>query len=110
MKKNTEYKFIMLLNNDFIFTKIDLEKNITGFLKLINPLKIIFSEDDDSINYNFIPWIPFTDDNTIPLSTKSIITITSLSDELIELYETAIQNISESKLMNRKDFDISLLN
>lgn len=95
MNNITEYKFILLLNNDFIFSKIEVEKPINGFLKLINPLRVLMSEDDESVSYNFIPWIPFTKDTVIPLASKSIVTITSLSEEHIDLYNKAIENITE---------------
>lgn len=111
-KENFEYKFILLSNNDFIFSKIDIDKSTNTFMRLIKPLRVLISEDSESVNYNFVPWIPFTTDEIIPLSTKSIVTITSLSSEYIELYEKAHQNIENSREEHALDLmnEISFLN
>lgn len=107
----TSHKFILLSNNDFIFSEVQLDNSKDGFIKLIEPLRALISEDETSVNYNFVPWIPFTTDKIIPLSYKSIVTITSLSEEYVELYKQAKTTISENtEKIKITDNEISLLN
>ena len=105
------FKFILLSNNDFLFSEVDMNNSKEGFIKLIEPLRALISEDETSVSYNFIPWIPFTTDRIIPLSYKSIVTITSLSEEYIDLYKQAKNTISENtEKIHINEFDASLLN
>jgi len=96
MEENKNYKYIELMNGDKLLAIVDMSKAINGFLKLQRPLKMIISEDEEIINYGFAPWIPFSDEESVPLSTKSIVTIAKLNDETIELYKRALAGTEET--------------
>ena len=91
IKKN-KFKFVQLTNGDRIFAEIDMKESENGFLKLKKPLKLFSAENDVSIHYSFTPWIPFTDDEKVPLAAKSIVTIATLNDEFITMYNRALEN------------------
>ena len=96
MKKN-KFKFVQLTNGDRIFAEIDMKESENGFLKLKKPLKLFSAENDVSIHYSFTPWIPFTDDEKVPLAAKSIVTIASLNDEFITMNNRAEENTENKK-------------
>ena len=98
MKKN-KFKFVQLTNGDRIFAEIDMKDSEKGFLKLKKPLKLFSAENDVSIHYSFTPWIPFTDDEKVPLAAKSIVTIATLNDEFITMYNRALENTKNPEEM-----------
>ena len=80
------YKYIHLTNGDHIFTELHFPKEKTGFFKLKKPLKLTMKEDENHVHFGFMPWIPFSDDEEVPLQAKSVITMANLSDEYKSLY------------------------
>ena len=110
MKKN-KFKFVQLTNGDRIFAEIDMKESENGFLKLKKPLKLFSAENDVSIHYSFTPWIPFTDDEKVPLAAKSIVTIATLNDEFITMYNRALENTENpEEMISNLEQEIGYLN
>lgn len=101
----SSYKYIHLTNGDHIFTELHFPKEKTGFFKLKNPLKLQMKEDEQHVHFGFIPWIPFSDDEVVPLSAKSIITIANLNEEYVEMYKKGL--IHHTKMEDVIDFEDS---
>ena len=104
----SEYKYIQLTNGDHLFTILHFPENKTGFLKLKQPLKLSMKENDHHIQFGFMPWIPFTDDEVIPLSAKAIVTIANLNEEYIELYKKGVNHRTNTEdILDLDDSNIS---
>ena len=97
------YKYIHLTNGDHLFTEMHFPKEKTGFFKLKNPLKLQMKEDENHVHFGFMPWIPFSDDEEVPLSAKSIITIANLNDEYVEMYKKGL--IHHTKMEDVIEFE-----
>jgi hypothetical protein len=97
------YKYIHLSNGDHLFTELRFPKEKTGFFKLKKPLKLTMKEDDQHVHFGFIPWIPFSDDDEVPLAAKSIITIANLNDEYTKMYKKGLDH--HTKMEDIIDFD-----
>lgn len=98
MENKNIYKYIELLNGDRLLAEINLKESVDGFLKIVNPLKMIVIEDEETINYNFTPWVPFSNDKVYPLSQRSITTIATLNEETVELYTKAVKRIIDKNM------------
>ena len=88
----SRYKYIHLTNGDHIFTQLHSPKEKTGFFKLKQPLKLTMKEDDNHVHFGFMPWIPFSDDEEVPLSAKSIVTMANLNDEYVKMYKNGLEH------------------
>lgn len=113
MTEEKLYKYIQITTGDTLIAKVDMSKAINGFVKLEKPLKMIVREDNEMINYSFVPWIPFTDDEIIPLNSKSIVTIAALNEDSVEIYKQALaetEEINESYQTSDLDTEIGYLN
>ena len=97
------YKYIHLTNGDHIFAEIQFSKEKTGFFKLKRPLKLSMKEDDNHVHFGFMPWIPFSDDEEVPLQAKSVITMANLNDEYKEMYIKGLEH--HTKLEEVIEFD-----
>ena len=86
------YKYIHLTNGDHIFAEIQFSKEKTGFFKLKRPLKLSMNEDENHVHFGFMPWIPFSDDEEVPLQAKSVITMANLNDEYKEMYIKGLEH------------------
>ena len=58
-----------------------------GFFNLKHPVQIthVFEKDEEGVR--FTKWIPYTDDEIIPVSTKYVVTMTSLSKKMSKIYD-----------------------
>tara|TARA_S200000501_G_scaffold310402_1_gene300616 strand:+ start:86 stop:418 length:333 start_codon:yes stop_codon:yes gene_type:complete len=101
------YKYIHLTNGDHIFTELHFPKEKTGFFKLKKPLKLTMKEDENHVHFGFMPWIPFSDDEEVPLQAKSVVTMANLSDEYKEMYKKGLQH--HTKLEDVIEFEDSEL-
>ena len=58
-----------------------------GFFNLKNPIQISHVVQKNEEGVRFSKWIPYTDDEIIPVSAKYVVTMTSLSKKMTKLYE-----------------------
>jgi len=62
---------IFILQTEITYLlKLNSPKEKTGFFKLKRPLKLSMKEDENHVHFGFMPWIPFSDDEEVPLSSK----------------------------------------
>ena len=61
-------------------------KPTDGFFNLKHPIQIthVFEKDEEGVR--FTKWIPYTDDDIIPVAAKYVVTMTSLSKKMTKLY------------------------
>jgi len=88
-----QLKYIKLSTGDELLTI--LEKPEGGLFHFKHPIKIshiLDEEGEDGVR--FTKWIPFTEDNLVPVSAKYIVTITSLSKKMSDIYNDILEEVN----------------
>jgi hypothetical protein len=96
MNDQHKYKFL-IVDGSYIFSKVEKYDLTENFIILNKPLKMVFHEDEEQINYSFCPWVLFSNQENYPVSTRSITTIANLNEESISLYKKAITGTFDKK-------------
>ena len=68
------------------------------FFNFKHPIKISqVTDKDGEEGVRFTKWIPFTEDEVIPVSAKYIVTITNLSPKMLKIYKDILNEVGEIK-------------
>ena len=68
-----------------------------GFFNFKHPVKISHIKDDKGEEgVRFTKWIPFTEDEIIPVSAKYIVTITNLSPRMLKIYKDILNEVGST--------------
>ena len=91
---NKNLKVIKLGNGEILFSKVlvtDTSKT-SGYLELHWPMKVLmkFDEKERVTQLALLKWLPFTDNTQIPLSTRSIQSVSDLGANYQELYLNSV--------------------
>ena len=91
---NKNLKVIKLGNGEILFSKVlvtDTSKT-SGYLELHWPMKVLMKFDDEAkvTQLALLKWLPFTDNTQIPLSTRSIQSVSDLGANYQELYLNSV--------------------
>ena len=91
---NKNLKVIKLGNGEIIFSKVlvtDTSKT-SGYLELHWPMKVLMKFDDEAkvTQLALLKWLPFTDNTQIPLSTRSIQSVSDLGVQYQDLYLNSV--------------------
>ena len=91
---NKNLKVIKLGNGEIIFSKVlvtDTSKT-SGYLELHWPMKVLMKFDDEAkvTQLALLKWLPFTDNTQIPLSTRSIQSVSDLGVNYQDLYLNSV--------------------
>ena len=91
---NKNLKVIKLGNGEILFSKVlvtDTSKT-SGYLELHWPMKVLMKFDDEAkvTQLALLKWLPFTDNTQIPLSTRSIQSVSDLGVQYQDLYLNSV--------------------
>ena len=96
MNMDSSIKYVKLSTGDELLTI--LEKPEGGLFHFKHPIKISHILDEDGEDgVRFTKWIPFTEDEVIPVSAKYIVTITNLSPKMLKIYKDILNEVGEIK-------------
>ena len=100
---NKNLKVIKLGNGEIIFSKVlvtDTSKT-SGYLELHWPMKVLMKFDDEAkvTQLALLKWLPFTDNTQIPLSTRSIQSVSDLGEHYQDLY---LNSVNEDNSHNQE--------
>ena len=91
---NKNLKVIKLGNGEIIFSKVQVTdtSKTSGYLELHWPMKVLMKFDDDAkvTQLALLKWLPFTDNTQIPLSTRSIMSVSDLGENYQDLYLNSV--------------------
>ena len=92
---NKNLKVIKLGNGEILFSKVlvtDTSKT-SGYLELHWPMKVLMKFDDEAkvTQLALLKWLPFTDNTQIPLSTRSIQSVSDLGENYQDLYLNSVR-------------------
>ena len=96
-------KVIRLDNGEIIFSKVivtDKSKD-NGYLELHWPMKVLMKFDDEAkvTQLALLKWLPFTNNTQIPLSTRSIMSVSDLGENYQDLY---LNSVNEDNSHNQE--------
>ena len=91
---NKNLKVIKLGNGEIIFSKVQVTdaSKTSGYLELHWPMKVLMKFDDEAkvTQLALLKWLPFTDNTQIPLSTRSIQSVSDLGVNYQDLYLNSV--------------------
>ena len=91
---NKNLKVIKLGNGEIIFSKVQVTdaSKTNGYLELHWPMKVLMKFDDEAkvTQLALLKWLPFTDNTQIPLSTRSIQSVSDLGVNYQDLYLNSV--------------------
>ena len=91
---NKNLKVIKLGNGEIIFSKVQVTdaSKTSGYLELHWPMKVLMKFDDGAkvTQLALLKWLPFTDNTQIPLSTRSIMSVSDLGENYQDLYLNSV--------------------
>ena len=91
---NKNLKLIKLGNGEIIFSKVQVTdaSKTNGYLELHWPMKVLMKFDDEAkvTQLALLKWLPFTDNSHIPLSTRSIMSVSDLGEDYQDLYLNSV--------------------
>ena len=94
MNMDSSIKYVKLSTGDELLTI--LEKREGGLFHFQHPIKISHILDEDGEDgVRFTKWIPFTEDHSVPVSAKYIVTMASLSKKMSEIYDDILKEVNE---------------
>ena len=96
-------KVIKLDNGEILFSKVLVTDNskTSGYLELHWPMKVLMKFDDEKreTSLALLKWLPFTDHTQIPLSTRSIMSVSDLGENYQDLY---LNSVNEDNSHNQE--------
>ena len=91
---NKNLKVIKLGTGEIIFSKVQVTdtSKTSGYLELHWPMKVLMKFDDEAkvTQLALLKWLPFTDNTQIPLSTRSIQSVSDLGVNYQDLYLNSV--------------------
>ena len=100
---NKNLKVIKLGNGEIIFSKVQVTdaSKTSGYLELHWPMKVLMKFDDGAkvTQLALLKWLPFTDNTQIPLSTRSIQSVSDLGINYQDLY---LNSVNEDNSHNQE--------
>jgi len=100
---NKNLKVIKLGNGEIIFSKVQVTdaSKTSGYLELHWPMKVLMKFDDEAkvTQLALLKWLPFTDNTHIPLSTRSIMSVSDLGENYQDLY---LNSVNEDNSHNQE--------
>ena len=100
---NKNLKVIKLANGEIIFSKVQVTdtSKTSGYLELHWPMKVLMKFDDEAkvTQLALLKWLPFTDNTQIPLSTRSIQSVSDLGINYQDLY---LNSVNEDNSHNQE--------
>ena len=91
---NKNLKVIKLGNGEILFSKVQVTdtSKTSGYLELHWPMKVLMKFDDGAkvTQLALLKWLPFTDNTQIPLSTRSIMSVSDLGENYQDLYLNSV--------------------
>ena len=91
---NKNLKVIKLENGEILFSKVQVTdtSKTNGYLELHWPMKVLMKFDDEAkvTQLALLKWLPFTDNTQIPLSTRSIMSVSDLGENYQDLYLNSV--------------------
>ena len=99
---NKNLKVIKLGNGEIIFSKVQVTdaSKTSGYLELHWPMKVLMKFDDEAkvTQLALLKWLPFTDTTHVPLSTRSIMSVSELGKDFQDFY---INSVEEDRVLDR---------
>ena len=96
-------KVIKLDYGEILFSKVLVTDNskTSGYLELHWPMKVMmkFNDDEQTTSLALLKWLPFTDHTQIPLSTRSIMSVSDLGENYQDLY---LNSVNEDNSHNQE--------
>jgi len=90
-------KVIRLDNGEILFSEVvvNSKSKENGYLELHWPMKVMMRQDHEEkcTHLVLLKWMPFTDTSIIPISAKSIMSVSNLGQEYKEFYINTIKEI-----------------
>lgn len=88
MEELLGYRYIKLSNTEDILCQVVLGVETENHILVRFPMKVVtmIQPDSDEAYFAFMPFIPFTDSEVIPIKNSSIVTITGIRDDIRDLY------------------------
>ena len=100
---NKNLKVIKLANGEIIFSKVQVTdtSKTSGYLELHWPMKVLMKHDKEEkvTQLALLKWLPFTDNTQIPLSTRSIMSVSDLGENYQDLY---LNSVNEDNSHNQE--------
>ena len=100
---NKNLKVIKLGNGEILFSKVQVTdtSKTSGYLELHWPMKVLMKFDDEAkvTQLALLKWLPFTDNTQIPLSTRSIQSVSDLGVNYQDLY---LNSVNEDNSHNQE--------
>ena len=100
---NKNLKVIKLGNGEILFSKVQVTdtSKTNGYLELHWPMKVLMKFDDEAkvTQLALLKWLPFTDNTQIPLSTRSIQSVSDLGVNYQDLY---LNSVNEDNSHNQE--------
>ena len=91
---NKNLKVIKLGNGEILFSKVQVTdtSKTSGYLELHWPMKVLMKHDKEEkvTQLALLKWLPFTDNTQIPLSTRSIMSVSDLGENYQDLYLNSV--------------------
>tara|TARA_B100001996_G_scaffold49363_1_gene35380 strand:- start:1531 stop:1908 length:378 start_codon:yes stop_codon:yes gene_type:complete len=95
-------KVIRLENGEILFAKVEVtdRSKSNGYLELHWPMKVMmkFNDDKKETQLALLKWLPFTDTTHVPLSARSIMSVSELGKEFQDFY---INSVEEDRVLDR---------
>ena len=100
---NKNLKVIKLGNGEILFSKVQVTdtSKTSGYLELHWPMKVLmkFDKEEKVTQLALLKWLPFTDNTQIPLSTRSIQSVSDLGVNYQDLY---LNSVNEDNSHNQE--------
>lgn len=100
---NKNLKVIKLENGEILFSKVQVTdtSKTNGYLELHWPMKVLmkFDKEEKVTQLALLKWIPFTNNTQIPLSTRSIMSVSDLGENYQDLY---LNSVNEDNSHNQE--------
>ena len=90
-----DLKVIRLDNGEIIFSKVIVTEKTkdNGYLELHWPMKVHLKHDEENqqTQLALLKWLPFTDNTSMPLAAKCIMTVSDLGEEFKPFYISSVK-------------------
>lgn len=87
-------RYMKLANGEDIIAKV-IDHEEVGVIMVSNAYQIINYIDDDERIIKLAPWLPRSDWQYFPIFSRHLITISAVSEELLEIYEEIVEEFEE---------------
>lgn len=96
------YRFIKLTNGDDLLCQLVLDNSAEYHLFLRYPLKVVtmLDHESESINFVYLPWVPLTSQEIIPVRRSNVISMTGVPSDIQAIYRERVTDWQNTKNAN----------